>query len=243
MLERAQHEESCFVTLTYRDEDYPTKINREVMREELQKWLKRLRYYASEFRYFVVAERGAATRRLHYHGLLFGISFPDHENPRKNFQCTCRLCTSWPFGCTYVGDLEEKSASYVLSYVTDGTKSEVALMSRKPGIGACGADAIGEVSTAREGSKFISAVGDVPGIVRRERKLRTIGRYLRGRVRQAAGMELGEPEESRIQRLEVLQAELRAPGGVEKREAKRKSEVARAEARAQIQRSKKGIGL
>lgn len=243
MLERAQHEESCFVTLTYSEERYPR--DGKVRKVVLQQFLKRLRFYVEprKLRYYGVGEYGGTTGRAHYHVLVFGLGGQDHENPRKNFQCACVICKAWPNGGVYVGDVEEKSAAYCLGYLTRESKAEFALMSRRPGIGACGADAIGEVSTSREGSKFISATADVPGIVRRERKMRSIGRYLRGKVRQAAGMEVGEPEESRIRRLEVLQAELCAPGGIEKREAKRKSDVARAEARAQIQRSKKGIGL
>lgn len=243
MLERAQHEESCFVTLTYRDEDYPVKINREVMLDELQKWLKRLRYYATKFRYFVVAERGSQTKRLHYHALLFGISFPDHENPRKNFQCSCRLCASWPLGGAYVGDVEEKSVAYVLSYVIDGTKSEVALRSLKPGLGACGAEAISDFVLGKEGSAVLASVGDVPAFVRRERQMRSIGRYLRGKVRESVGMEGGEPECTRVRRLSVLQNSLRSYEERMKAEGKRLSGVAKAKYRASIARTKKGVGV
>lgn len=243
MLESAQHAESCFVTLTYREECYPN--DGKVSKQELQRFLKRLRFavYPRRVRYYGVGEYGGQTGRAHYHVLLFGLGRENHENPRKNFACSCSICVAWPFGGVYVGDVEPESASYVLGYLTKESKADFALMSRKPGIGGYSAKVIGDALCTKEGSTVVAAVGDVPGVVRRARKLWPLGRYLRGRLRQEVGMEVGEPEEQRNARLEVLQVDLCTVAGRERHEGKRSSDVARAEARAQISRSKKGIGL
>nr|DAQ74551.1 MAG TPA: Replication associated protein [Microviridae sp.] len=69
-----------FVTLTYDNENYPQddKDLKGITRE-LQLFHKRLRKYLADhdqptdFKYFVVSEYGSQRKRLHYHGLYFGL--------------------------------------------------------------------------------------------------------------------------------------------------------------------------
>ena len=74
MLEVMEHEASCFITLTYNDENLPNPPV--VSKREAQLFIKRLRklLYPKLFRYYIVGEYGDKSNRPHYHALLFGVS-------------------------------------------------------------------------------------------------------------------------------------------------------------------------
>lgn len=99
-----------FVTLTYDDEHlkgpilpfYPT-----LCKEDLIKYLKRLRYYKLKFTYYAVGEYGDRTERPHYHALLFGVGMQDAK--------VIESC--WKCGMVDVGIVEPKSIQYVTQYV------------------------------------------------------------------------------------------------------------------------------
>ncbi len=73
MLESLSHLQSCFVTLTYNNENWPYKG--QVSGRDTQLWIKRLRkkFSARKIRYYAVGEYGDKNGRPHYHFILFGI--------------------------------------------------------------------------------------------------------------------------------------------------------------------------
>lgn len=148
------HEENCFITLTYDEQNNPDTL----VKKHYQDFLKRLREYLSRsgqptgVRYYLAGEYGDNFGRPHYHALLFGYNFPD----RKFFttQNGFKLDTSeilkklWPMGYSLIGDVSFESAAYVARYIMKKVTGENAphyygdrlpefnKMSLKPGIGA-----------------------------------------------------------------------------------------------------------
>lgn len=187
VLEAGQHEHSSFVTLTYSDELRPADGCVSV--REGQLFLKRLRRRIGSFRYFFVGEYGERTWRPHYHAILFGV---------RNGS---GVAEAWGKGFVSCSGVGRESASYVAGYCIKGLTSEArmkfagrslapefALMSRKPGIGALSADRIGEFYGTYGGSAALVANGSVSSVVRFDQRLWPIGRYLRGRVNDFAGV-------------------------------------------------------
>ena len=92
---------------------------------DLQKFLKRFRYYVSKttkakVRYFACGEYGPTTFRPHYHLLLW------FDDPRILQMAEQAILQSWPFGRCDVQLSQGKSAYYVASYVNSyGTLPEV----------------------------------------------------------------------------------------------------------------------
>lgn len=68
-LEAKDHDQNCFVTLTYDDQHYPG----EPLKEHLQKFLKEIRR-KYKVRYYGCSEQGDQYGRWHYHIILFGFS-------------------------------------------------------------------------------------------------------------------------------------------------------------------------
>jgi len=159
MHESSMHQDSCFVTLTYRDEHLPA--NGSLSLRDVTLWLKRLRK-SGGFRYFYCGEYGERKLRPHYHALLFGRDFPDRVQgpPSKSGApqwLSAQLDASWRLGDCYLGAVTFESAAYVARYVTkkvSGSRAaehyqrvdtqtgelvqvvpEFANMSRRPGIG------------------------------------------------------------------------------------------------------------
>jgi len=143
------HEQSCFITLTYRNEDLPQDGS--VKPRPFQLFMKRLRKRTGrKIRYFHCGEYGPKFSRPHYHAIIFGYSFPDRElfkeQPFKWYRSQ-ELEELWPHGFSTVCDLTEASASYVARYTLKkvygkqakqhyGSKHpEYVTMSRMPGIG------------------------------------------------------------------------------------------------------------
>lgn len=127
---------SCFVTLTYNDENLPK--NKTLSVEDCQKFMKRLRKNTKcKVRYFLGGEYGEQKQRPHYHVILFGIS--------KDFRA--EIERSWGLGHVTVDDVTTERALYVAKYTTKklsgpevskyaGRRPEFGLMSRRPGIGS-----------------------------------------------------------------------------------------------------------
>lgn len=245
VLESTQHEFSSFVTLTYDKEHVPHDGSVSV--REMQLFLKRLRMRAcgSAIRFFGVGEYGDQSWRPHYHLCLFGVS--DRS----------AICDSWQRGYVDVGSLTFESAAYVAGYsvkrMTDarderlgGRAPEFARMSLRPGIGAGAVGSISEGVTSRAGARFVAGVGDVPGVLRFGGKTWPIGRYLKEKLRESLGMDKGCPDAvlamaARRVWDSYVESGLSSKAFVELEAGKRLQSVLRAEARAQIQRVKKGL--
>lgn len=157
MLESYEHQESCFVTLTYSEENCP--LNGLVSKRDAQLFLKRLRERVepARIRYYLVGEYGDVSGRPHYHAILFGLNPSDHVMSK----CKCCICGAWTQGFVYIGEVSIRSVAYVAGYVVKdlspggitisvneessescGTKRAkirrvpFGIMSRRPGIGA-----------------------------------------------------------------------------------------------------------
>lgn len=150
------HDENDFVTLTYRPEDLPKGGT--LVKDHLQKFIKRARKrYGVGLKYYAVGEYGDKLGRPHYHIALMGKMFDRTEIVRAHKDPTRIVYRSdeldrprpgheeqplWPYGFSSCGTLNEKTASYISSYITkkvvgdqaaeyyQGKTPEFALMSR-----------------------------------------------------------------------------------------------------------------
>jgi ferredoxin-thioredoxin reductase catalytic subunit len=161
--EAQMHEENCFITLTYNNDNLPEDGS--ISKDVLQRFFKRLREKISPklIRYYACGEYGSKSSRPHYHALIFGYQFPDLElhhvhsptsNRFTNSAVANKIYTSeilqdlWKFGFSTVGEVSMQSAGYVCRYIRKkiggemaidhykGREPEFALMSRRPGLGA-----------------------------------------------------------------------------------------------------------
>ncbi len=158
--ESQMHEDNCFITLTYNDENLPPDGSLD--KTHFQKFIKRLRKNTNKkIRYFQCGEYGENLKRPHYHACLFGHDFTD-----KDVFGTCddnQLYTSkilektWGKGFCTAGSVDFESAAYCARYamkkITGDNaqahyehintitgeitqlQTEYMTMSRRPGIG------------------------------------------------------------------------------------------------------------
>lgn len=121
MHEASLHEDNCFVTLTYNEENLPPGGS--LRKKDYQDFMKRLRrrFDDRRIRFFHCGEYGERLGRPHYHACLFGFDFPDRK-PFKG-EGEGRLDTSaildsvWGNGFCTVGSVTFDSAAYVARYV------------------------------------------------------------------------------------------------------------------------------
>lgn len=211
MLENYYHEKSCFVTLTYRDDDLPFNLCSGVPvleKRDCQLWLKRLRKYFSGtgIRYYLAGEYGTRNKRPHYHAILFGIG-PEQLDPQfflyggksggeKGLEKrSTPLSEIWSYGMVHVGEVSRESIQYVAGYVTkkftkkgDGYVPEFSLMSRKPGIGSQAVDEIAAVL------KQYNLEERTKRQLRIDGKTWPLGRYLQGKLADTLGVTFGIEE-------------------------------------------------
>lgn len=193
MLEALGHEFSSFVTLTYAEEKKPKDGG--LRKDHVSNWIKRIRkaIYPRRIRYYVVGEYGEKTRRPHYHGALFGLSYVESKTVQDAWRDPE---DGKSYGNIVLRELGPESASYISGYVTKklgskelvecGGVKEFQRMSLKPGIGAV---AMGAVVTAIKtlGDANMRWDGDVPSCLRHSGKLWPIGRYLKRKIREGLG--------------------------------------------------------
>lgn len=142
--ENKLHQKSCFVTLTYNEENIkklhqaPTGLF-SLSKRDGQNFMKRLRkfVYPEKIRFFLAGEYGEQTKRAHMHLILFGLGPEDRTVIEK----------AWPYGFVQVGNVSPSSIAYVARYCVKklfkdskeyerlGLVPEFCLMSRNPGIG------------------------------------------------------------------------------------------------------------
>lgn len=144
--EAQYHDASTFVTLTYDDLHYPG----ELVKSDLQLFIKNLRNLGYKIRYFACGEYGGQTGRAHYHAIIFGY-FPTDAK----FYCNApsgeplyksqELFSCWKKGNILVEEFHKESAGYVAGYTSkkllDVKSVQYAkappfiIMSTRPGIG------------------------------------------------------------------------------------------------------------
>lgn len=130
--EAMMHDENCFLTLTYNNENLPN--DKSINKRDLQLFFKRLRKDISPnvIKYYAAGEYGDRLGRPHYHVCLFGY-YPEDASPlrpgrfkyfKSRFSASNEhaLYTSpslekiWGKGFISLGDLTFESAGYVARY-------------------------------------------------------------------------------------------------------------------------------
>lgn len=141
MHEAQLHEDNCFITLTYNDDNLPEDGSLRL--EHFQKFMKRLRkhFQPKKIRFYHCGEYGENYSRPHYHSILFGVDFADRK---LYYRGEYKLYTSetlsglWEYGFSTVGDVTFQSASYVARYITKkitgkDAKEHYSFVNRKTG--------------------------------------------------------------------------------------------------------------
>jgi len=158
MHENQLHHDSCFITLTYRDNEliHGGNATGTLYPRHLTLFMKQLRKkYGPGIRFFACGEYGEKEHRPHYHAIIFGLDFPDKvlspNNSKSGFPIfeSETLTKIWGRGDCYIGAVSFESAAYVARYIVDkklgeessfyndeGIHPEFVRMSRRPGIGA-----------------------------------------------------------------------------------------------------------
>lgn len=149
--EAEEHEQTCFLTLTYDEQSIPSDGSLDV--SHWQNFAKRVRKQCGPFRFFHCGEYGSKRGRPHYHALVYGLDWREESRPHESQPGGDPLYASpvldqlWPQGIHAIGELTFASACYVSRYVIKkitgkkaadhygGRKPEYTTMSRKPGIG------------------------------------------------------------------------------------------------------------
>ncbi|QCQ84933.1 replication initiator protein [Blackfly microvirus SF02] len=166
MHENRMHKNSCFITLTYRNETLPS--NGSLVKRDLVLFHKRfhnrlLRERGFGIRYYACGEYGTTHKRPHYHSLIFGYDFADKllysRNRRDEPIYSSRLLDEiWGLGDCKLGEVTFDSACYVARYCMETVSKkereaghyvvydsdglvhervpEFQMMSRVPGIGS-----------------------------------------------------------------------------------------------------------
>lgn len=91
---------ASFLTLTYEDESLPGGL----VKNDLQKYFKRVRKESKNLKYYAVGEYGEKTNRPHYHAIVFNCD-PD-----------C-LADKWDMGISHQGTVTDESIKYVTKYL------------------------------------------------------------------------------------------------------------------------------
>lgn len=144
MLEKIDHDESYFLTLTY-DEDhirrnpcYDSETGEyyevdTLYKKDYQDFMKRLREhqkrkYNKELRFYAVGEYGDTTGRAHYHALIYGLHIEDLELYKVNngnpLYISEEIEKIWKNGQIQIGEVTFESAAYVGRYMMKKQKGD-----------------------------------------------------------------------------------------------------------------------
>ena len=196
-METRYHEHAWFVTFTYRDEDLPSDFS--VSKREVQLLMKRIRReFVVPIRSFTAAEYGdseGATKRPHYHSILWGLPLSDlcdERTSQRGFAMwkSPSLEACWGKGFVDVARVDRSTLSYVAGYsfkklggrraeeayrrvhpVTGEVlqvEPEFALMSRRPGIGFRWVDEFRETDLLHDDVRIDGRATPMPGYFRRK---------------------------------------------------------------------------
>jgi len=104
-LELKDHDQACWVTLTYDDDHLPATLEKCAV----SGFIKRLRARVSpvSIRFFASGEYGERNARPHYHVILYGL----HRNNPE-------ITQAWPYGYARVDPLSPASIAYVAGYTS-----------------------------------------------------------------------------------------------------------------------------
>lgn len=238
LLERLEHRDGLFVTLTYDDDNVPhvQADNGQSWRRDGQLFMKRLRrFHPSPVRYFLVGEYGSLFARPHFHVCLFGTF--DVSLDRQGFIRSESIDKAWKYGHVKIGEVTPESAAYVTGYVLkgwtsgddvqrDGLPPEFCRMSLRPGIGALCLPGWADRLMTRVGAAGLAQEGDVITQFRMGAQWYPLGKYLSRKFREELGRDGKAPVFRQLEASARVIAEPR-----EARESRRKAQAAIAEQR------------
>lgn len=127
--EAKEHEDKCFITLTYNNDNNPIILRK----KDLQKFIKRLRYYLDKdnikIRYFACGEYGERRRRPHYHIIIYGWQPKDLEyyklSNRKNILYKSKFIENvWGMGIVSIQMFNQAEIAYISLYETNKDQSK-----------------------------------------------------------------------------------------------------------------------
>lgn len=119
--EASQHNENCFITLTYDEDRIP--YGGSLVKPHFQKFMKKLRrrIEPKKVRFFMAGEYGDELGRPHFHAILFGHEFKDKQfwTHREGIDLfiSDELEDCWGHGFCTVGDATWETAAYISRYV------------------------------------------------------------------------------------------------------------------------------
>lgn len=143
-LESKNWKNNCFITLTYNEKSIPE--DKQLHKEDLQKFWKRLRYYEkgkeywenprtgkheNPIRYYSCGEYGTKNGRPHFHACIFNwkpddLKFYKFNHEGDPLYTSKKLNKIWGKGYVIIGNLNYKSACYVARYVTKKLYGQIA---------------------------------------------------------------------------------------------------------------------
>lgn len=142
--EDKMHDESCFLTLTYRDQDKP--IAGTLVPDHHTLFMKQLRNFClrkhgKKIRFYMCGEYGDGYQRPHYHYLIFGHGFHDDrtkwtKHRGHQYYRSESLEYLWPYGYALIGNVTTETAAYTARYILKkqtGKNAESTYLSSDPG--------------------------------------------------------------------------------------------------------------
>jgi hypothetical protein len=130
MNEAQLHENNCFITLTYNEQNLPE--NGQLVHEHFQKFFKRFRKSIAplKVRYYMAGEYGSSFGRPHFHACIFGYDFHDKELLQRTssgafIYRSSELEKLWTYGYSSIGDVTFESAAYVARYIMQKYNGEM----------------------------------------------------------------------------------------------------------------------
>lgn len=239
-------------TLTYSDHARVTSELGNLIPNDLQLFMKRLRHhYAPGIRFYGVGEYGGQTWRPHYHVALFGVGIAEHPfDPKTGFIKAGPIFESWDLGGVHVCELNETVAHYIAGYVTkkmtapddprlEGRHPEFSRMSLRPGIGRGAMVQIAKQFNTRPGAAAISQMIDVPHEVRIGGKKFPLTRYLRSALRDEAGY--GPDTPAHVQYEAAVRSAYTTVEDIKREAAKRATSEEQAEFRDKLAKARRVI--
>ena len=128
--EASLHNQNCFLTLTYNDQNLP--YNNSLNLADFQRFMKRLRkhYSPRTIRFFHCGEYGDKNGRPHYHAIVFNLDFDDKEQFKKEREhityTSETLDEIWGLGFSTIGACTFETAAYCARYVMKKISGDVA---------------------------------------------------------------------------------------------------------------------
>ncbi len=120
MHEAQLHENNCYITLTYSEENVPKDYS--IKKRHFTLFMKKIRkqLQPKKIKYFNCGEYGTDFYRPHFHSIIFNHDFEDKQVWKKEngnvLYTSAELSQRWGHGFCSLGAVTFKSAAYVASY-------------------------------------------------------------------------------------------------------------------------------